>query len=77
MTNLVVEKQYILNCETGKIELHFTKAEYQALSDQQKTELMSAFLFSGQRRAWASRLKNNHLLMNYSLVLITGEWDEI
>ena len=53
-------KEYILNKETQKIELHFTKEEYQALTDQQKRELKSAYLFSGKSKAWVSRSKNNH-----------------
>lgn len=53
-------KQYILNKETGKIQLEFTKAEYQALSESDKKELKSAYLFSGQLKAWVSRSKNNH-----------------
>ena len=32
-------KQYILNKETQKIELHFEKSEYQALTEQEKNDL--------------------------------------
>ena len=55
-----MEKTYILNKETQKIELHFSKAEYQALTDAEKKELKSAYLFSGKAQAWVSRSKNNH-----------------
>jgi hypothetical protein len=55
-------KEYILNRETGKIELHFSKSEYQALSDEQKAELKRYFLFSGSRSAWVSRSANNHYM---------------
>lgn len=53
-------KTYINNLETGKIELHFTKEEYQALTDEQKKSLKSAYLFSRYAQAWVSRAKNNH-----------------
>jgi hypothetical protein len=52
--------KYILNQETQKIELHFSKAEYQALTENLKSEIKSAFLFSGKASAWVSRSTNNH-----------------
>ena len=52
--------KYILNKETSKIELHFSKTEYQALADSIKQEIKSAFLFSGKLGAWVSRSTNNH-----------------
>jgi hypothetical protein len=52
--------EYVLNQETQKIELHFSKAEYQALSESLKAEIKSAFLFSGKAGAWVSRSTNNH-----------------
>jgi hypothetical protein len=60
-----MEKQYILNLETGKIELHFSKEEYLALPEDIKKELKSNFLFSGQKNAWVSRSKHNH---HYAIV---------
>jgi len=51
---------YIKNLETQKIELHFDKVEYQALSTETKKEIKSAFLFSSYASAWVSRSKNNH-----------------
>lgn len=53
-------KQYILNKETQKIELHFEKSEYQALTEQQKNDLKSAYLWSNYGKCWVSRSKNNH-----------------
>jgi hypothetical protein len=53
-------KKYINNLETGTIELHFTKEEYKALSEDQKKEIRRAYLFSGRSQAWVSRSKNNH-----------------
>jgi hypothetical protein len=52
--------KYILNQETQKIELHFDKAEYMALSDEQKKEIKSNFLWSSKAGAWVSRSTNNH-----------------
>ncbi|WP_103108558.1 DUF3560 domain-containing protein [Brevibacillus reuszeri] len=53
-------KQYILNLETSKIELQFSKTEYQSLSQVEKKTLQSAYLFSGSRSAWVSRSTKNH-----------------
>lgn len=55
-----MNKEYINNLETGKIELHFTKEEYQNLSEDLKKELKSNYLFSRYANAWVSRSKNNH-----------------
>ncbi|MEN6312780.1 MAG: DUF3560 domain-containing protein [Clostridiaceae bacterium] len=52
--------KYILNQETQKIELHFSKPEYQALSESQKKEIKSNYLWSGKAGAWVSRSTNNH-----------------
>lgn len=52
--------KYILNQETQKIELHFSKPEYLALTDSQKSEIKSNFLWSGKAGAWVSRSTNNH-----------------
>jgi hypothetical protein len=57
---ITMSKNYILNKETGKIEFHFSKPEYMALSDGLKKEIKSAYLFSGSAQAWVSRSINNH-----------------
>jgi len=54
-----MSKNYIKNLETGKIELHFEKSDYLALSDELKKELKSSYLFSGTAKAWVSRSVNN------------------
>jgi len=46
---------YIKNLETGKIELHFEKSDYLALSDELKKEIKSSYLFSKSANAWVSR----------------------
>jgi hypothetical protein len=51
---------YCMNQETQKVELHFTKPEYMALSDSQKAEIKSTFLFSKTAGAWVSRSIHNH-----------------
>lgn len=51
------DNYYIENMETGKIELHFEKSAYMALSEDQKKEIKSNFLFSRYSSAWVSRCK--------------------
>lgn len=53
---------YILNMETLKLELHFDKAEYLAMPEEQKKHIKSNFLFSRAAGAWVSRSKypNTH-----------------
>lgn len=48
---------YNRNLETGKLEMHFDKSEYMALSEEQKSEIKSNFLFSRYNSAWVSRCK--------------------
>lgn len=52
--------KYILNKETQKIELHFDKSEYMALSEAQKSEIKSNFLWSRGAGAWVSRSIHYH-----------------
>jgi len=54
-------KKYIFNLETTKIELHFEKADYTALSEKQKQEIKSAFLWSNKGKSWVSRAKEPNL----------------
>lgn len=56
----MLDNYYIENKETGKIELHFDKAAYMALSEDQKKEIKSNFLFSRYSSAWVSRCKFPH-----------------
>ena len=55
------KRHYVFNLETTKIELHFDKAEYDALSDAQKKEIKSAFLWSNRGKCWVSRAKEPNL----------------
>lgn len=52
-----MENYYIINQETGKLELHFEKSTYQALSNDNKTRIKSAFLWGRNSGCWISRCK--------------------
>ena len=54
-------RQYIFNLETTKIELHFEKSEYGALTNEQRSDLKSAFLWSRTGGCWVSRAKEPNL----------------
>lgn len=47
----------IINNETQKIELHFSREEYAALDTAMKSEIKSNFLWSKAAGAWVSRCK--------------------
>ena len=51
------DNYFIENKETGKIELHFEKSAYMALSEEQKRNIKSNYLFSRYSSAWVSRCK--------------------
>lgn len=48
---------FILNRETGKIELHFDKSTYDALTDAQKSKIKSSYLWGRKSNCWISRCK--------------------
>lgn len=52
-----IMSEYVMNMETQKLELHFEKADYMALSEELKKEIKSNFLFSRKAGAWISRAK--------------------
>lgn len=52
---------FIENLETGKLELHFEKAAYTALSDEQKNAIKGAFLWGRNSGCWISRCKRPNL----------------
>lgn len=52
---------YIINRETEKLELHFSKEEYQALPEADKAKIKSNFLFSKRGSCWVSRAKRPNL----------------
>ena len=55
-------KKAIFNRETLKIELHFDKADYIALTDAERAKIKSAFLWSRGGGCWVSRAKEPNLL---------------
>lgn len=48
---------YFFNKETNKLELHFDKDTYMSLSDEDKSDIKSNYLFSRKSEAWVSRAK--------------------
>lgn len=57
---LPTNNYFIENMKTGKIEMRFKKSAYMALSEEQKKEIKSNFLFSRYSSAWVSRCKFPH-----------------
>lgn len=55
------ESYYVRNRETGKLELHFSKADYDGLTDDQKREIKGAFLWGRRSGCWISRCKEPNL----------------
>jgi len=49
--------QFIDNRETLKLELHFDRAEYDALTSDQKGKIKSSYLWSNYGKCWVSRTK--------------------
>ena len=56
-TPVTPDDYYVRNEETGKLELHFTKATYQALDDDAKKRIKSNFLWGRSSGCWISRCK--------------------
>ena len=52
---------FIVNRETGKLELHFDKATYDALTEAQRQEIKSGFLWGRRSHCWISRCKEPNL----------------
>lgn len=57
----IMDNYFIHNRETGKLELHFDKATYDALTAAQKAEIRGAFLWGRNSGCWISRAKEPHL----------------
>ena len=52
---------FVRNLETGKLELHFAKATYTALSEDAKKRIKGAFLWGRNSGCWISRCKEPNL----------------
>ena len=57
----ITRDYYIVNKETGKLELHFDKATYQALDEDVKGTIRSHFLWGRRSGCWISRCKEPNL----------------
>lgn len=55
------EDYFIVNRETGKLELHFSRSMYDALTDDQKQSIRSSFLWGRKSGCWISRAKEPNL----------------
>lgn len=55
------DSYFIRNRETGKLELHFDKADYDDITDDQKREIKGAFLWGRRSGCWISRCKEPNL----------------
>lgn len=66
--------KYLLNQETQKIELHFDKSEYLALSEAQKSEIKRFFLWSRYAGAWVSRGTRDHYFAKKTAESLGLEW---
>lgn len=67
---------YIINKETGKLELHFDKSTYMALDDAKKKEIKGAFLWGRNSGCWISRCKEPNLYWAKRLAESLGLVDE-
>jgi len=52
--------RYFLNQATGKLELHFERSKWFALSEAKKAEVRSVCLWSKRRNCWVSRSTRDH-----------------
>ena len=56
-----MSEYYIVNRETGKLELHFDKSTYAAMTDAQQQTLNGAYVWGGKSGCWISRAKEPNL----------------
>ena len=70
-----MDKTYILNRETGKIELNLEKSEYDTLPEDKKRLLKSNYLFRGKLKVWVSRAKFPNLYFAKSVAKELGFTD--
>lgn len=66
---------FVVNKETGKLELHFDKATYQALDIATKKRIKSAFLWGRNSGCWISRCKEPNLYSAKTLAIALGLHD--
>lgn len=66
---------FIVNNETGKLELHFAKSTYDALDDETKRSIKGAFLWGRNSGCWISRRKVPNLWHPKSVAKKLGLYD--
>ena len=69
------DNYFIHNMETGKLELHFDKADYDALSEEQKRSIKGAFVWGRKSGCWISRCKEPNLWRGKSVAEAMGLYD--
>ena len=67
---------YVHNLETMKLELHFDKEDYAALSDAQKASIKGAFLWGSRSGCWISRCKEPNLYRAINVAKTLGLEDQ-
>lgn len=70
-----MDNYFIKNMETGKLELHFEKDAYQSLTEEQKQEIKSRFLWGRNSNCWISRAKEPNLYWARDLAVKLGLTD--
>ena len=66
---------YIRNLETGKLELHFSRADYLALPHDVKSDIKRYFRFSRAASCWTSKAKAPNLHYPESIAKRAGLTD--
>ena len=74
-TNATPTDYFVVNMETGKLELHFEKATYAALDEDAKKRIKSAFLWGRNSGCWISRCKQPNLYMAKRVAESIGLYD--
>lgn len=67
-----MENYYVVNLETKKLELHFSKDRYAELTEEQKSSIKSAFLWGRRSGCWISRAKEPNLYWPRRVALSLG-----
>ena len=60
-STVTTQDYFVRNLETGKVELHFARETYAALSDDAKKRIRGSFLWGRNSGCWISRCKEPNL----------------
>lgn len=66
---------FVVNLETGKLELHFDKATYDALPEEKRQYIKRCFLWGRRSHCWISRCKEPNLYSARSCAESLGLYD--